>query len=49
MQVVLFLLCIVLLLIGIIVLIGGIILLYDEALDVIEKHRKKKDGRYYGP
>lgn len=43
MKVVLFLLCIVLLLIGIIVLIGGIILLYDEALDVIEKHHKKHD------
>ena len=45
MQVVLFLLCAVLLLIGIIVLIGGIILLYDEALDVIEKHRKKNITR----
>jgi len=45
MQVVLFLLCIVLLLIGIIVLIGGIILLYDEALDVIEKHRKNNITR----
>lgn len=43
MKIVLFLLLIVLLLLGIMGLAGAMILLYDEVLDVINKHHRKHD------
>ena len=43
MNVIIFLLLIVLLLLFIIALAGAMILLYDEVLDVIEKHYRKHD------
>lgn len=43
MKIVIFLLLVVLLLLGIIALAGAMILLYDEVVDVIEKHYRKHD------
>lgn len=45
MKIIISLLFILLLLLGIIALVGAMILLYDEVLDVIERHRKKYDER----
>ena len=43
MKIIILLLLIVLLLLGIMGLAGAMILLYDEVLDVIEKHHRKHD------
>ena len=45
METIMFLLLMVLLLLCIIALIGTMILLYDEVLDVMEKHHRKHDRR----
>lgn len=46
MKIIISLLLILLLLLSIVALVGAMILLYDEVLDVIEKYRKKYDGRH---
>ena len=45
MKLIIFLLLVILLLLGIMALAGAMILLYDEVLDVMEKHHRKHDRR----
>lgn len=49
MKLIVFLLLVILLLLGIMALVGAMILLYDEVLDVMEKHHMKHDRRCRRP